>query len=325
MLSLRMNIARSAAEMDRIAPLWREILATQPHTIFQSFAWNRLAAEMFQDRVTPRVVWVQSDSGAAIIPAALNHAMSQIELLGDALFDYRDVLCVGDREMLRLAWRELASWGKPVGALSLLKTVADDRWSDFPLAPFAKAPQVERARIDEAGFRMAHSRLARQVRRLQKLGASFRVHSGSESHVVRGLYEYKRSHFAVASDNLFGDQRRCEFMTAAARLPESRCEVYTLEAEGGTLIAGLVTFRDGDVRRCYTIYFHPEWARYSPGVALLYEVTARSLGEGLSCDYMTGEYPYKLRLANGSRALCRVEASAQELADIAGRVVSSAA
>ena len=105
----------------------------------------------------------------------------------------------------------------------------------------------------------------------------------------------------------------------------SRCELFTLENAAGKLIAGLVSFRDGNIRRCYTIYFHPEWARYSPGVALLYEVTARSLGEGLSCDYMTGEYPYKLRLANASRPLYRVEASAEELADIAERRISRAA
>ena len=100
-------------------------------------------------------------------------------------------------------------------------------------------------------------------------------------------------------------------MVAVAALEGSSCEVFTLENDTGTLIAGLVTFRDRNVRRFYTIYFNPEWARYSPGVALLYEVTARSLAEGLSCDYMTGEYAYKLRLANSSRLLCKASRSAQ--------------
>jgi CelD/BcsL family acetyltransferase involved in cellulose biosynthesis len=325
MLSLRLNIARSAFEMDRIAPLWNELLKTQPHSIFQSFAWNRLAAEIFRDRVAPCVVWVESDSGAAIIPASINQADNCIEFLGETLFDYRDVLCAGDRETLRLGWQELAAWGKPLRVLAVQEGDAADRWTEFPVTLFAKAPVVDRSLVDESDFRLAHSRLGRQMRRLQRLGATLQVHSGGDSAAVRHLYECKRTYFAADTGNLFTDQRRCDFMVAAAALEGNRCEVFTLEQENGTLVAGLVSFRDGAVRRFYTIYFHPEWARYSPGVALVYEVTARSLAEGLSCDYMTGEYPYKLRLANASRPLYKVETTAQQLAEIAGRAVSSAA
>ncbi len=325
MLSLRANIACSAAEMDRIEPLWNEVLRQQDHTIFQSFAWNRLAAEVFRHRCTPCVVWTESDAGAAIIPAVINHASSQLELLGDALFDYRDVLCAGDPELLRLAWHDLAAYGKPLQVVSLLKTGTNKRWRDFPRSPLANAPQVERSALDEHGFRRAHSRLGRQIRRLQKLGISLHVHPGTDSAAVRRLYECKQNDFAAHYDNLFLDQHRREFMVRAAAIEQSRCELFTLEDETRRLIAGLLSFRDGKVRRCYTIYFHPQWARYSPGVALLYEVTARSLGEGLSCDYMTGEYPYKMRLANASRPLYRVEVTAQELADIAEGRISSAA
>ena len=325
MLSLRTNIARTASEMDRIAPLWNEILQNQAHTMFQSFAWNCLAAEMFRDRATPYVVWVESDAGAAIIPAAINHATDRVELLGDTLFDYRDVLCAGDRGMLHLAWQQIAACGKALRVVSLQNRAVGDRWREFPIALLTKAPLVDRSFVDEEAFRLAHSRLGRQIRRLQKLGIFLHIHMGQDSAVVRHLYECKRAHFAADSDNLFLDQRRCEFMVQAAALPESRCEVFSLENDRGSLIAGLVSFRDGAVRRCYTIYFHPEWARYSPGIALLYEVTARSLADGLSCDYMTGEYPYKLRLANSSQPLYKVEVSAQELAGIVEGTISSAA
>lgn len=325
MLSLRSNVACSTSEMDRIEPLWNEILRQQDHTMFQSFAWNRLAAEVFRDRFTPCVAWMESDSGAAIIPAAINQARKRIELLGDVLFDYRDVLSIGDPELLRLAWHQIAACGKSLHIVSLLKRAANARWIDFPRSPFSKAPQVDRSAINEYEFRLAHSRLGRQMRRLQKLGITLHVHAGSDSTAIRHLYECKRKRFAADCDNLFLDQHRCEFMVSAAAIEQSRCELFTLENNTGAVIAGLVSFRDGNVRRCYTIYFHPEWARYSPGVALLYEVTARSLAEGLSCDYMTGEYPYKLRLANASRALYRVEASAQELLEIAEHRISSAA
>jgi CelD/BcsL family acetyltransferase involved in cellulose biosynthesis len=305
--------------------LWNEILRQQDHTMFQTFAWNRLAAELFRDRQQACVVWAESDRGAAIIPAAIHRANGTVELLGDALFDYRDVLCAGDDELLRLAWEQVAAYGKPLHVVSLRGRAANSRWQDFPRSPFANAPQVERSAIDEDGFRLAHSRLGRHMRRLQRLGIVLRVHSGSDAAAVRHLYECKRTYFAAEADNLFRDQRRCDFMVAAAAIEQSRCELFTFEDDGGMLIAGLVTFRDSDIRRCYTIYFHPEWARYSPGIALLYEVTARSLAEGLSCDYMTGEYPYKLRLANASRPLYEVAVSAQELADIAERRISRTA
>ncbi len=311
--------------MDRLAPLWNELLLGQAHTLFQSFSWNRLAAEMFRDRLTPNVVWVESDAGAAIVPAAINHAANRIELLGEALFDYRDVLHAGDAEILALAWQQVAACGKPLRVVSLEEHAARTRWSELPMQSCANAPHVDRSQIDESAFRVAHSRLGRQLRRLNRLGISLRQFAGGNSVAIRHLYECKRTHFASDTGNLFLDPRRSEFIVAAAAMEAPSCEVFTLENDAGTLVAGLVSFRDFDVRRCYTIYFHPEWARYSPGVALLYEVTARSLAEGLGCDYMTGEYPYKLRLANASRPLYKAEVRAQELAGIAARAISRAA
>ena len=267
----RIHVAHSASEMERIAPLWNDLLKAQSHTIFQRFSWNRLAAEVFQERVTPHVVWVESDAGAAIIPAALHHTTNQIELIGEALFDYRDILHAGDDEILRLAWQEVAPCGKRLSVVALEESAARERWPDFACAPFARAPEVNRTVVDESTFRLAHSRLGRQMRRLSRLGAVMRTYSGENSGAIRRLYDCKRAHFA--QDNLFLDQRRCDFLVALAALEEKSCELFTLETDTA-LVAGLLTFSDGDLRRFYTIYFDPEWARHSPGVALLYEVTA---------------------------------------------------
>lgn len=317
MSSSRTFIATTPDEIDALEPLWDELLDNQEHSLFQRFSWNRLAAEMFSDRLTPFVVSAENDTGAAIIPAAVNHSAGRLELLGEVLFDYRDVLQRGDTEALRLAWQKLSEQGKPLHVLSLNCRVPESRWENFPLAPFARAPQVHRAVIDEEAFRAAHSRLGRQMRRLHKQGVALRVSTGADADVLRRLYACKRNHFAVdESDNVFVDERRCEFMIAAAGLEPELCDVYTLE-QGDSVVAGLVTFRDGGMRRFYTIYFNPLWARYSPGQALLYEVTARSLADGLNCDYMTGEYQYKLRLANASCPLFRVNATATQLEQIA--------
>jgi CelD/BcsL family acetyltransferase involved in cellulose biosynthesis len=324
MPSREIVIAQSAAEMDALAPLWTELLRHQEHTMFQQFAWNRLAAELFSDRITPCVVAVKSEAGAAIIPAGINHRENRMELLGELLFDYRDVLHSGDPEVLSAGWQELAKHDKPVHVLAVDGS-CHQRWPGFFLLPFTNAPQVDQSVVSEEGFRLAHSRLGRQMRRLQKQGAVQRCFIGSESEAVRHIYECKRTHFADDQNgNVFIDQRRCEFMVAAAAMAGPACEIYTLEKDT-LLIAGIVTFRDGPVRRFYTIYFNPEWARYSPGQALLYEITARSLGDGLSCDYMTGEYAYKLRLANASKPLLRLDVSAKQLAAMAVGSASRAA
>ena len=85
------------------------------------------------------------------------------------------------------------------------------------------------------------------------------------------------------------------------------------------LVAALVTIRDVDARRLYTVYFDPAWSKFSPGTVLIYEVTARTLAEGLDCDYMTGEYGYKNRLATAMVPLLKVEASAEQLARASSR------
>lgn len=312
MQSLQVVIAQTPSEIQALASLWEHLLGQQTHSLFQRFSWNRLAAQVFSDRLAPYVVCAQSDAGSTIIPAAINTRADRIELLGEVLFDYRDVLQAGDAHLLHLAWGHVAQQHKPLHVLSLDQISAQDRWAELGVIPFAKAPEVKD--LSEEAFRLAHSRLGRQMRRLQKQGVVLRISSGTDSQTVRHLYHCKRTHFATnETDNVFRDSRRCEFMVAAAALEGSACQVYTLEKDA-SLVAGLVTFRDQDIRRFYTIYFNPSWAHYSPGQALLFEITARSLGEGLACDYMTGEYPYKLRLANASRPLFRVDVDAEQLA-----------
>jgi CelD/BcsL family acetyltransferase involved in cellulose biosynthesis len=322
--SFRIVIAESAAEMDRLAPLWERLLCRQTHSIFQRFSWNRLAADMFADRLTPHIVCVEGHSGAAIIPAAINRASDRIELLGETLFDYRDVLHAGDPEVLQHAWRLLASLQRPFHVISIGRAAARERWGEFPTPPFAMAPRVVRVR-SEAAFRQAHSRLGRQIRRLQKQRVEVCTTSGQNSGLMRRIYDGKRTLFeSGGSENVFLDLLRCEFMVAAAAMEGDECEIYTLQ-EQDALVAGIVTFNDGDTRRFYTTYFNPEWAHYSPGQALLYEASARTLAQEFDCDYMTGEYPYKLRLANASHPLFRVDVSAEQLAGIAKQRITTTA
>jgi CelD/BcsL family acetyltransferase involved in cellulose biosynthesis len=317
MRSMRKAVARSVEELDRLRPMWNELLRHSPKTMFQSFEWNRLAACVFGDRQSLAVCAVESDSGAAIIPATINRPANRIELLGDVLFDYRDLLHAGDRRVLQAAWEMLAEFHLPLSVTAMQPQNAAAYWRDFDPVEFARTPWVDASQLTAEQFRSLHTRAARQLRRLRRKSVVLRQYSGAQREQIRRIYQLKCDQFAGYASNLFRDERRREFMVAVAAAEANNCQVFTLEDGAGRIVAGLVTFLDGGVRRFYTIYFNPEWAVYSPGVALVFEVTALSLEQGLSCDYMTGEYPYKLRFANASRMLYRVEASAAQLAGVA--------
>ena len=304
---MRLRIACSPAGIDLLRSHWERLYSAERHTVFQTFAWNRLAAEVFADREQPYVVYAETSTGTALIPAAI--AAGRLTFLGEALFDYRDVLVAGDGEALSAAWRELSHLGLP---LALLAVRPGEPWRGIDLRPFSEAPCVRAQDIQKL---TSHSRVARLVRRLERLGAKLMHNDGTATELLRSIYVRKAAQ--IGGDNLFDDARRVEFMLRALALVPAAVDVFTLET-AGAMIAALVTLRDGQVRRFYTTWFDHAWAHHSPGTALLFEVTRRSLAEGLDCDYMTGAQPHKLRFGTASIPLFRAEASAEQLARIGG-------
>jgi CelD/BcsL family acetyltransferase involved in cellulose biosynthesis len=300
---IRLVVAQTPYEIDALQPAWEQLFSQQEEaTLFQSFRWNRLAVEFFSHE-RPNVVLVESDSGAALIPAAIRNG-SQLSLLGEELFDYRDVLCVGDAATLAYAWRTLAELRLPLAMTSFCEGGALERWNEFQITDFCKAPCVGPG-ISADEFASSHPRSARQLRRLAGAGVALARYGGENHRLLREIYSRKAT-LSNGCGNLFADSNRIDFMLAVAGDVPAQCQIFTLETTS-TLVAALVTFRDGNVRRCYTTYFNPGWAHYSPGIALLFEATRLSLAEGLTCDYMTGEQDYKLRLATGSVQLYRAQ------------------
>jgi len=163
-------------------------------------------------------------------------------------------------------------------------------------------------------FLNRHSRLQRRTRRLANQAIEFKQHAGSERQLMRFILETKGRQ-PTPLRNLFQDRMRREFIARVAAEAASRCDVYTYETNS-ELVAALITFRDDALRYCYTIYYNLRWSDFSPGQLLLFEVAARSLAEGLECDFMTGEYPYKNRLATGRVPLFKVEVGPEALAEI---------
>ena len=309
---LRKVVARSPAEIDRLRPVWENLYRACPSTLFQSFSWNRLAAEMFACREEPYVVVVESDGGAALIPGAIaDHGFT---LLGEALFDYRDVLSQGDPAVLRQAWQEVASLKLPMFFAALRGEERRLAWEDFSPLPFVNAPCVLTRDTSAEQLATTHTRIGSRWRKILRHGVEFRHEPRPSAELLRLIYQLKASQVPA---NLFRDPARSHFLVTAAESGPAPCDVYTL-SQGASLVSALVTFRDGNTRRFYTTYYDHAWAHFSPGMVLLFEVTRQSLEEGMNCDYMTGEQPHKTRLATSHVPLFRVECSREVLGRVGG-------
>lgn len=303
---------RSAQALTEARPIWQSILKEHPYTVFQSFDLNQLAAEIFAGREEPFVVCAESSQGAAILPAVIRHQDGSLRLLGEELFDYRCLLHRGDVEVLRAAVVELSHSGLPLEIVAVREENVPAFPADLPLAPFCGAPAIHRADMDTDQFASKHSRLARNLRRLARLGFELRRYAGDYPGLVRLIYEKKATQ---DPGSLFQDPLRVEFMIQAAMLRPDVFEIFTLEDEA-SIAAAVVSLRDQRCRRFYTGWFAPELEQHSPALSLIYEVTRQALAEGLDCDYMTGEQAYKQRLATSLTPLYRVQASARQLAEV---------
>jgi hypothetical protein len=231
-------------------------------------------------------------------------------LLGEELFDYRCFLHQGDKKVLRAALAALAQLGHSLEIVAMREGDTRAFKDELPLLPFCCSPSVLCRDTSADEFAMAHSRLGRNLRRLARLGFALHRYRGDYPGLVRFIYKRKA---AQDQDSLFRDAARIEFMVNAATLLQDRFEIFTLEDEA-SIAAALVVLREDCCRRFYTGWFAPQLEKHSPALSLIYEVTRQSLLEGLDCDYMTGEQPYKLRLATSSVPLYRVQATPEQLA-----------
>jgi len=308
--NVKIAVYRSAEEMLRLRPLWESLCADGRYTLFQNFELNLLAAERFADREEPYVVCAEAGQGAAIVPAVLRHRDGTIRLLGEELFDYRAFLHTGHDEILRAALGKLAELGRPLEIVALRKGDRSVVIDELELLPFAAAPGVTCAQISASEFAAAHTRLARNLRRMERLGFTLKSYDCGNGELLRAIYAAKAGQ---SESSLFHDSARIEFLVSAAALMPDVFEIVTLE-NGGQMAAAVVTLRDRGCRRFYTGWFAAEYEKHSPALALIYEITRQSLASGLDCDYMTGEQPYKMRLATNSVALYKVRATSEALA-----------
>jgi CelD/BcsL family acetyltransferase involved in cellulose biosynthesis len=136
--------------------------------------------------------------------------------------------------------------------------------------------------------------------------------SSQPRNIAEWVYRHK-AEWRGTSENLFLDRQRQTFMLYIIDNELVDCECWSYEIDG-KIAAALVTFHHGTIRHFYTIHHDPKWARFSPGQVMIFDVTRESLAEGLDVDFMTGEYPYKNRLATAMVPLYRASASVAQMA-----------
>lgn len=300
-------MARSVGEIETLGSVWDSLMNPEL-SLFQSHRWNLLAAKFFGEREEPHFVFAENDNGAAILPAVIQTQSRTLSFAGESLLDYRDYLATGDHAPLMAAWQKLATLDLRLSITAISRMQAHI-WERMPKTFFSIAPRLNSGQVTAEGFVQDHSRAFSRVRKLRRMGLHIIQHSGNAS-IVAEIYRLRTTQ--STGTELFHDSLRAEFMVAVCRAEGSNCEIFSLEA-GSTVVAALVTFRDADWRRCYTIFYDRGWARFSPGTSLLFEVVRRSLEQGISVDLMTGEQPYKMRMAESTQDLFKVSASVSEM------------
>ena len=159
----------------------------------------------------------------------------------------------------------------------------------------------------------AHWKAAKASRRLAHNGFRLVRQEDGSRPIAEWVYR-RKAEWSGKSENLFRDKQRQDLMIHIVHNGVCDCTVWRYLTDDGNIAAALVTFRNESIRHFYTIHHDRRWERFSPGQVLIFDVTRESLAEGLDVDFMTGEYPYKNRLATNMVPLFRVAASAAQLA-----------
>ena len=312
---LKVECLRSAHELDRLRSRWEWLESQGDYTLFQGYELNRRAAEWFAGRESPHVIVAESGAGMAIIPAVRRER--EVGLIGETLFDYRDVLSAGEPAALEEAWRELARLGLGLEVTALRGEEVRKRWESLGSSAFCNAPTTRRCDISAAEFVAAHRKAAKASRRLAREGLRLVRRERELGRVAEWVYR-RKAEWSGKSENLFRDKLRQDFMLDIVYRNLSNCIVWSYEFRNGEIVAALVTFTHGKRRHFYTIHHDAQWERFSPGQVMIFDVTRETLAEGLDVDFMTGEYPYKKRLATALVPLYRVAATSGEMASWSG-------
>lgn len=319
----------TAPDLSPLAAVWACAAQPQPASCFQSFAFAQCWAKIYGGQA--RILVLYSAAPAWVLPFAI--CRGALSMLGHGLFDYADVVgapAVADTvreqaggiaaELLSVAgwealdicavpgdspflefWRALAA---ALGAPGIASVFS--RYSAAPRLSLGAMPGVQDdARSAELDG--IHSRAAARLRRAQRgsrLGAV--EEPAARRQLLLWMLEQKERRLqSLGQNNVLHTAEATWLGQMVADYPETaELWAYCHEAQP---IAGFLTFLMAPVRYGYLLAFDPAQARQSPAIELLYFVLRQTVAEGRAFDFLTGEQGYKLRFANGSRPLLRLQ------------------
>ncbi len=147
------------------------------------------------------MIVAESDSGMAIIPAVRRER--ELGLIGETLFDYRDVLSAGEprRAGVRLGtnWRAL---GVPLEVTALRGRQVRERWQSLQPTEFCNAPTTRRCDLTAKEFVAAHHKSAKASRRLARAGLRLVRREKRLRPIAEWIYR-RKAEWSGKSENLF--------------------------------------------------------------------------------------------------------------------------
>lgn len=220
--------------------------------------------------------------------------------LGAGMFDYCDAIGAPSVAALRAAAevpREVPGLRADSSWAAAWRALAPDWGAPRHCAPFLAAG------LGAEELDCRHPKAAERLRRIARQGAWGAVTDpSSRAALLEWLLRQKQERMqALGRDNVLGAPEAAWLRRMVARYPQF-AELWRGEI-GGRCAAGFLTWRGTGVRYGYLLAFAPEFARFSPGVLLLYHVLRECQREGREMDFLTGDQPFKLRFAAGRRDL----------------------
>jgi CelD/BcsL family acetyltransferase involved in cellulose biosynthesis len=316
------------AELRGIEPQWRA-LAELRGNAFITPEWMRCWFAHYGAEATPFVPVLKHADGSlrGLLPLALSRSGRPrvCRVAGGTLGDHFHPVCeqAEEPDVGAVAGQELARAGEAWSVVILDHADIERPWVAALAAgtgvrlrtlqrPAGQMPWIDLSEYGgwEEYLAGRSSNLRKQVRRLARLAAErhgMRLRRTEDPDDVRRDVE---AFFALHDmrwekrSSLQSERARGFFADfAAAALGRGWLRLWFLELEGQAAAAWL-GWRVGDRYAYYNGGFDPAWSALSPGLLLMSKVIESAFAEGATqLDFLLGEEPYKLRLANRTRTV----------------------
>jgi CelD/BcsL family acetyltransferase involved in cellulose biosynthesis len=299
----------AGADLRRLEPLWQALVDPNRGSIFERFELARAWAEVYGSSCELRV-W-SCESAGIIAPFAVRD--SELTLLGDGMFDYPDLIGRPEEAALDELASQLVSWDRwrtlkitgvradsPFRSFWRRLGAAEEPYSAAPLCDFRAPAELDRR----------HPKASDRLRALLRRGAEFRrIEGGDRRSALLEWILRRKSDRMVESGvaNVLGPLEQQWLRKMTARHPEL-VELWALSQQGEWM-SGFLTWSTEHTRYGYSLSFAPEFARFSPGVLLLYGCLRQTMADGRRMDLLTGEQPFKMRFADRVSPVLRIRAA----------------